>query len=170
MYSWNWELPLHYEQVLRCAKTPPPELTRQQEALAAATAAAAAAAAVTAGAAPDAIPSLPVVARMATLLGKRQHQQLSSLPPMPMAPNPIMYAPMAVDSMGSEAAAMSAAAAAAAEPASAAAAAAAAVSGGDGGGGGGNDGAAEGGVHGNSTDERVSRVGLESVLWGASCC
>jgi hypothetical protein len=90
VYSWNWELPLERQQVLNCRKTPPPELTRQQEALAAATAAAAAAAAVTAGATPDAIPSLPVVARMASLLGKRQHQ---SLPPMHVLP---MSAPAAM--------------------------------------------------------------------------
>lgn len=88
VYSWNWELPLERQQVLNCRKTPPPELTRQQEALAAATAAAAAAAAVTAGATPDAIPSLPVVARMASLLGKRQHQ--------PLPPMPALSAPAAV--------------------------------------------------------------------------
>lgn len=92
MYSWNWELPLERQQVLNCRKTPPPELTRQQEALAAATAAAAAAAAVTAGATPDAIPSLPVVARMASLLGKRQHQPLPPMPALPMgAPAAVFY-------------------------------------------------------------------------------
>jgi hypothetical protein len=50
IYSWNWELPLNHQQVLNCHKTPPPELTRQQEALAAATAAAAAAVAAAAAA------------------------------------------------------------------------------------------------------------------------
>jgi len=120
IYSWNWELPLRHEQVLSCAKTPPPELTRQQEALAAATAAAAAAAAVTAGATPDAIPSLPVVARMATLLGKRQHQQMAPLPPMAMAPammtGPgLMYADMAAEGGAADAGGPVAAAAAAAE-------------------------------------------------------
>jgi hypothetical protein len=86
IYSWNWELPLRHEQVLNCQKSPPPELTRQQEALAAATAAAAAAAAVTAGTTPDAIPNLPVVARMASLLGKRQRHQMGPMPPMPTMP------------------------------------------------------------------------------------
>jgi hypothetical protein len=104
IYSWNWELPLNHQQVLSCHKTPPPELTRQQEALAAATAAAAAAAAVTAGATPDAIPNLPVVARMASLLGKRQHQQMAPMSAMPMGPPPMMFAPMPMDMSGMEAA------------------------------------------------------------------
>jgi hypothetical protein len=102
IYSWNWELPLRQEQVLNCQQTPPPELTRQQEALAAATAAAAAAAAVTAGATPDAIPSLPVVARMASLLGKRQHQQLAPMQALSIPPPPMMFAPVAMDSTGAE--------------------------------------------------------------------
>lgn len=100
VYSWNWELPLRREQVINCAKTPPPELTRQQEALAAATAAAAAAAAVTAGATPDTIPSLPVVARMASLLGKRQHQQVAALPSLPVGPQAMLVAPIARDTEG----------------------------------------------------------------------
>lgn len=118
VYSWNWELPLERQQVLNCRKTPPPELTRQQEALAAATAAAAAAAAVTAGATPDAIPSLPVVARMASLLGKRQHQPLHQpMPALPMsAPPAVFHADMnggleAGGSMGTASAGPSAAAA-----------------------------------------------------------
>lgn len=120
IYSWNWELPLNHQQVLNCHKTPPPELTRQQEALAAATAAAAAAAAVTAGATPDTIPNLPVVARMASLLGKRQHQQMAPMSSMSMGPPPMMFAPMAMDMSGMEGAAGSvatSAAAAAAAPA-----------------------------------------------------
>jgi hypothetical protein len=128
VYSWNWELPLRHEQVLNCHKTPPPELTRQQEALAAATAAAAAAAAVTAGANPDAIPNLPVVARMASLLGKRQHQQMNHMGGMGMGPPPMMFGGMHMDGGGDM---MAAAAAAAAMPSPAAAGAAAVTEGGE---------------------------------------
>jgi hypothetical protein len=46
---------------------------------------------VTAGTTPDAIPNLPVVARMASLLGKRQHHQLGPMHGMPMVPPGIMY-------------------------------------------------------------------------------
>jgi hypothetical protein len=54
---------------------------------------------------------------MASLLGKRQHQQLAPMSAMPMGPPPMMFAPMPMDMSGMDAATASVATSSAAAPA-----------------------------------------------------